>query len=70
MRGSLSGVDSCQRAGLTVLLRFQIDTRLGAKPQAVLWHDKAKQRHIGLIWKWNHGSGVSLATLSASHLTP
>jgi len=40
-----------QRAG--ALFRFQIKTRLGAKPQTVLQHGKAKQRHIGLIWKWN-----------------
>ena len=40
-------------AAFTPLFRFQINPRLGAKPENRLQHGKAKQRHIGLIWKWN-----------------
>ncbi len=45
------------------LFRFQIDRRLGAKPQTVLLHGKAKQRHILLIWKWNYNATPDVATL-------
>ncbi len=38
---------------LNLLFRFQIDTKLGAKPQTVLTHGKAKQQSVGLIWKRN-----------------
>ena len=33
--------------------RFHFDARLGAKPQTVQQHGKAKQQHIALKWKWN-----------------
>ncbi len=39
-----------------VLFHFQIDRSLGAKPQTVLTHGKAKQQQILLMWKWNYWS--------------
>ena len=32
---------------------LQIDRSLGAKPQTVQTHGKAKQQQILLIWNWN-----------------
>jgi len=40
-----------------VFLLFLINTTLGAKPQTVLAHGKAKQQHVGLIRKWNYCAG-------------
>ena len=36
------------------LFHFQIDRSLGAKPQTVQTHGKAKQQQILLIWRWNY----------------
>ena len=54
---------SCQRFGTPISRRhkghghalsfhFQIDRSLGAKPQTVQTHGKAKQQQILLIWSW------------------
>ena len=52
-----SRVTPIQRNGLNapaaLLFHFQIDRRLGAKPQTVQTPGKAKQQQILLIWSGN-----------------
>ena len=52
-----SRVTPVQRNGLdaqaALSFHFQIDRRLGAKPQTVQTPGKAKQQQILLIWSWN-----------------
>ncbi len=43
------------------LFHFQIDRRLGAKPQTVQTHGKAKQQQILLMWKWNYSNWLRQA---------
>ena len=43
--------------GRRSLFHFQIDRRLGAKPQTVQTHGKAKQQQILLVWSWNEALG-------------
>ena len=65
---------SCQRFGTPISRRhkghghalsfhFQIDRSLGAKPQTVQTHGKAKQQQILLIWRWNKPRLVPLASV-------
>ncbi|MEO6856306.1 MAG: hypothetical protein ABI410_23455 [Rhodoferax sp.] len=42
----MPNITACGLARLECLFHFQINTRLGAKPQTVVCHGKAKQRHI------------------------
>ena len=55
----------CQQKDSTATMVYQVSflisysifrsiTTLGAKPQTVQACGKAKQQHVGLIWKWNY----------------